>query len=139
MAIIDQKGVQITGAWQGRTIRRVRSFVSFKLVSKFCSVLGSGLDELTLWNLFGLDLDIVVRLLDVASSLGELGRNSYTGRTQEVDMWTGAVLRLQVVQVLYGTIGSTLLGSRRDAKTMKSPSKVCPELTMTFTCAAVLF
>ena len=60
------------------------------------------LDESTLWNLFGLDLDVVVRSLSVASSLGGPGRKQLL----EVDMqlmWTGAALVL-----FLGTIGYTV-------------------------------
>ena len=39
-------------------------------IGKICSVLG--LDESTLWNLFGLDLDVVVRSRGVVWSLGGL-------------------------------------------------------------------
>jgi UDP-xylose/UDP-N-acetylglucosamine transporter B4 len=84
----------------GRTIRGFVSLAS----AKFCSVLG--LDESTLLNMFGLDLDLV------ASSLGVLGEK----QLQEVDMrlmWTGAAL------VLFGTIGYTIGSRPREAKTQE--------------------
>ena len=57
--------------------------------AKFCSVFG--LDVSTLWSLFGLNLDVVVKSLGVPSSLGGLEEK----QLQEVDMrlmWTGAIL-----------------------------------------------
>ena len=48
---------------KGRTIGRFVSLASTKIVVS---------SESALWNLFGLDLDVVVRLLDVPSSLGQV-------------------------------------------------------------------
>ena len=84
----------------------IRGFVSLAS-AKFCS--GLGLDVSTLWNLFGLDLDVVVSSLGIPSSLGGLEEK----RLQEVDMrlmWTGAAL------VLFGTIGYTIGSRPREAK-----------------------
>ena len=71
--------------------RMIGSFV-FLASTKFVAS-----SESTLWNLSGLNLDVVVRSLEnVPSSLGGL----------EVDMqltWTGVAL------VLFGTIGYTVL------------------------------
>ena len=86
----------------GHTIRGLASLAS----AKICSVLE--LDESTLWNVFGLDLDDVVRTLGVP--LGGLGEK----HLQEVDMqlmWTGAAL------VLFGTIGYTIGSRPREDKT----------------------
>ena len=96
----------------GRTIRGLVSFTS----AKICSVLG--LDELTLWNLFGLDWDAVVRSLGVPSSLGLGGLEEK--QLQEVDMrlmWTGAAL------VLFGTIGYTIGSRPREAKNQEKLKK----------------
>ena len=74
----------------GRTIRVFVSLASAKVYSVL------GLDVSTLWNLFGLDLDVVVQSVGVPSSLGGLEEK----QLQEVDMrlmWTGASL------VLFGT------------------------------------
>jgi UDP-xylose/UDP-N-acetylglucosamine transporter B4 len=90
----------------GRTICGVVSSASAKISSAL------GLDESTLWNLFGLDLDVVVRSLGVPSSLGGLEEK----QLQEVDMrlmWTGAAL------VLFGTIGYTIGSRSREAKNQK--------------------
>ena len=56
------------------------------------------------WNLFGLDLDVVVSSLGVPSSLGGLEDK----KLQEVDMrlmWTGAALQVVLFAIGY-TIGS---------------------------------
>ena len=87
--------------------RMTHGFVSLAS-AKTCSVLG--LDESILWNSFGLDLDVVVRLLGVPSSIGGLGEK----QLQEVDMrlmWTGAAL------VLLGTIGYTIGSRPRETET----------------------
>ena len=76
-----------------------------------CNVLGldgSILDS-SLWNIFGVDLDVVFSLLGVVPSFGRFGEEK---QPQEVDtrmMWTGAAL------VLLGTVGFAI-GSRPRAK-----------------------
>ena len=95
----------------GRTIHGLASLTT----AKICSVLG--LDESTWWNLFGLDLDVMVRSLGVPSSLILGGLEEK--RLQEVDMrlmWTGAAL------VLFGTIGYTI-GSRPSVAKNQEKSK----------------
>jgi hypothetical protein len=52
------------------------------------TIRGFGLD---VWNLFGLDLDVVVSSLGVASSLGGLGEE----QVQEVDMFSLAPLDIR--------------------------------------------
>ena len=96
----------------GRTIGGLVSLTS----AKICSVLG--LDESTLWNLFGLDMDVVVRSLGVplSLSLGWLEEK----KLQEVDMrlmWTGAAL------VLFGTIGYTIGSRPRKANNQEKSKK----------------
>ena len=81
----------------------------FLASAKVCNVLGLDLDESTLWNLFGLDLDVVVRSLGIPSSLEGLEEK----QLQEVDMqlmWTGAAL------VLLGTIGYAIGSRPREVK-----------------------
>ena len=81
--------------------RAIRGF-SILALETICGVFG--LDRSTfhssLWNIFRVDLDAVLGLLGVTSSLG--GPGSGEKQLPEVDtrlMWTGAAL------VLFGTIG----------------------------------
>jgi hypothetical protein len=73
----------------GRTIRGFVSLASAKIRSVL------GLVESTLWNLFGLDLGVVVRSLGIPSRLGGLEKKLL----QEVDMWLMAPKRTRTAPV----------------------------------------
>ena len=99
----------------GHAIRRFASVAS----GSICGVLGleGSISDSLLWNIFGIDLDVVFSSLGVASSLGGFGGEK---QPQEVDtrlMWTGATL------VLFGTIGYAIGSRPHEVKDQAKPKQ----------------
>jgi len=92
----------------GRAIHGLASS-TWETICKVLGLEGSILDS-SLWNIFGVDLDVVFSLLGVVPSFGRFGGEK---QPQEVDtrmMWTGAAF------VLFGTIGFAIGSRRREVK-----------------------